>query len=294
MASQVVENDDNMTIPVPGGDYNTIEPFAFLEKTFGNSSLIILNQKIEAIDLKLLWKCTSLHICADGGANRLYEYCNGDDKLIPDFIVGDFDSADESVLEFYRLKGSVIIPQYTQYASDFMKSLHTLILYYHSKESKEKLYGDIEVHEGLSVFMDQLGDLDQTPDIHVYILNGLGGRFDQTIHSINQTIVFKQKHPYLTSYFITADDLVFLLPKGKNYIKYPSKQLFFKSLKNPVCGLLPLNGLVTLNTNGLKWDVRNWETSMKGHVSSSNALVSHNGVIIECTDDIMINIELMP
>lgn len=294
MASQVIENDDHLSITVPDESYNVIEPFAFLEKAFSNSSLIILNQKIENIDLQLLWQCTSLHICADGGANRLYEYCEGDDKLIPDFIVGDLDSAKEEVLEFYKSRGSIIIPQYTQYASDFMKSLHTLILYFHSEQTKEKLYGQIEVQEGISTLIEQVSDEGAIQDIHVYILNGLGGRFDQTIHSINQTIVFKQKHENLTSYFVTADDLVFLLPKGKNYIKYPSKQLFFKSLKNPVCGLLPLNGPVTLNTKGLKWDVTSWETSMKGNVSSSNALSSDNGVIIECSDDIMINIELMP
>lgn len=41
----------------------------------------------------------SILICADGGANCLYEY-----KIIPDYLIGDFDSIDKKVLTFFKSK----------------------------------------------------------------------------------------------------------------------------------------------------------------------------------------------
>ncbi|ADK14333.1 thiamine diphosphokinase [Clostridium ljungdahlii] len=41
----------------------------------------------------------SILICADGGANCLYEY-----KIIPDYLIGDFDSIDKNVLTFFKSK----------------------------------------------------------------------------------------------------------------------------------------------------------------------------------------------
>lgn len=42
-------------------------------------------------------------ICADGGANSAFTL-----KIRPDFIIGDLDSADERILEYYRDKSEII------------------------------------------------------------------------------------------------------------------------------------------------------------------------------------------
>jgi thiamine pyrophosphokinase len=42
-------------------------------------------------------------LCADGGANSAFKY-----KLIPDFIIGDFDSIDEKILDYYKHKSKII------------------------------------------------------------------------------------------------------------------------------------------------------------------------------------------
>jgi len=42
--------------------------------------------------------------CADGGANTAFKY-----NLIPDFIVGDFDSIDKKVLNYYNNKSKIIL-----------------------------------------------------------------------------------------------------------------------------------------------------------------------------------------
>ena len=42
-------------------------------------------------------------ICADGGANSAYKL-----KVIPDYIIGDLDSADKSILNYYKNKSEII------------------------------------------------------------------------------------------------------------------------------------------------------------------------------------------
>jgi len=41
--------------------------------------------------------------CADGGANSAFKY-----NIIPDFIIGDFDSIDKKILNFYKNKCKII------------------------------------------------------------------------------------------------------------------------------------------------------------------------------------------
>lgn len=60
-------------------------------------------------------------ICADGGANTAFEY-----ELIPDFIVGDFDSVKKEVLDFYYGK-STIKQFYGQDDTDVEKCLRFAI-----------------------------------------------------------------------------------------------------------------------------------------------------------------------
>ncbi|EFA76799.1 hypothetical protein PPL_09551 [Heterostelium album PN500] len=68
----------------------------------------------------------SLVICADGGANRLYKFCEQRDTLdyfIPDFIKGDCDSVDQAVHEYYTKKGVPIITDPSQDSTDLMKAI---------------------------------------------------------------------------------------------------------------------------------------------------------------------------
>lgn len=60
--------------------------------------------------------------CADGGANIAYRF-----KIRPDFIIGDLDSVDETVLNFFREKGTEIIYDSDQNSTDIEKSVKFLI-----------------------------------------------------------------------------------------------------------------------------------------------------------------------
>lgn len=295
--SQVVELPDDSEIPRPLKSHALIEPFSFYESSVHKSRkcLVILNQSIKRMELPKLWATTELHVCADGGANQLYRYFDDSverSKYIPDFITGDCDSLTEEVKLYYTQKGTIVIPQYTQYATDFNKALSLVKVFFYSELLKQNLYEEIDSNNGLAELIGTLKQRPSEKDITVYILGGIGGRFDQTVHSISQLYKLNQSHPYLQNIFITESDLIFLVKKGLNYIAYPSKSIFSNS-KVPVCGLLPLsNTSVTLNTHGLKYDVSNWKSDMLGNVSSSNGISGVNGFSIDCTDDIVLNVSI--
>ena len=79
------------------------------------TALIVLNRKIKDEDLFIkLFKRSSFIICADGGANRLYDMSLFENSslsredFIPMAIVGDLDSARSNVQDYYRQKGTQI------------------------------------------------------------------------------------------------------------------------------------------------------------------------------------------
>ncbi|MEN3039181.1 MAG: thiamine diphosphokinase [Candidatus Kryptonium sp.] len=60
--------------------------------------------------------------CADGGANLAYKL-----KIQPNFIIGDLDSIEEKVKNFFQKKGSEIILDTDQDSTDIEKSVKFLI-----------------------------------------------------------------------------------------------------------------------------------------------------------------------
>lgn len=114
-----------------------------------NSALIILNTPFQTAThsqsrcsnnhclpdvLRVLWESTTYHVCADGGANRLYDATtsgtqnsssneNNIDKFIPDMITGDLDSIRPDVRAYYEEKGVPIVRVEDQNYHDLDKSL---------------------------------------------------------------------------------------------------------------------------------------------------------------------------
>lgn len=294
----VVEREDDVTVEKPSGLYRTIEPFRFVESPNpSNSVLILLNQLVKQMDLIRFWSGTELHICADGGANQLYDYFSDSERhhFVPDFITGDFDSIRSEVKEYYASLGARIIQQSTQYATDFMKAVTIAQLWYALAKLKDILHNNstsIDTHNGLEKLAEQTNTDSRNQPLHLYILSALGGRFDQTVHSISQLYKLYETHPLLQLLFVTEYDVVFLLGSGTNYIAYKSKAAFSTS-KVPICGLLPLgSSLVVVSTNGLKYDVQDWDTSMTTQVSSSNGLSGTTGAVITSLGPLVMNIEL--
>lgn len=272
------------------------------------SVLIILNQEIVIGDIFLkLWNNFGIKICADGGANRLYDFFVKNEDLrsglIPDYIVGDLDSLKDTVKDYYIRKGVKIISQSTQYSTDFSKGLHLATLYFFSKRFHDLMIDPniiqnhgIESRNGIHDMYHEVHKkwsrkLDSIDSIDVLALGGIGGRFDQTIHSITQLYLIKQTDPYFNLYYLTETDLIFLIPAKGSLIEY-SQDFKNRCLGN--CGLLPIGAPNEIyETRGLKWDVRNWKTSVKsGQVSSSNRLVGRDKCYIHVKDHLIMNVEI--
>lgn len=271
-----------------------------------STTLLILNQTIDIGKLFIkLWDNSCLRVCADGAANRVYDFFQGEEerrKHIPDYIIGDLDSIDKEVLNYYRSLNVKIIKQTTQYSTDFTKCVNLISLHHNSRSFREYLqknesepnYG-IELESGIHNFYDDMmqkvNRLDLLPPMNLIVVNGIGGRFDQTIHSVTQLYTLKESDPYFQTSFITSTDIIVLIPKGGTMIEYECK-MRKQCIGN--CGLLPIGKPTTIiETCGLKWDVKNWHTSISsGKVSSNNRFVGQGRCYINVEDDLVLNIEV--
>lgn len=287
----VVERPDDYQVLAPSGPHLVLEPFSILAKKTVQEdiSLIILNTSLHRIDVRQLWENSRLHVCADGGANRLYDYFEEGERSqhIPDFITGDCDLLRDDVKAYYVLHGTTVILQESQYSTDFMKAIKIVVLSY--TDGKGSLKKPIEPNDGLSDLVERYKGQEKCT---VCVAGGIGGRFDQTFHLINQLYTLKTEFPHMRLFFITPTDTIFLSPKGTTLIKYAKRVAFNTKEPVPKCGLLPFGQRVVLNTQGLKYDVENWESHVGGSVSSSNGIVGVDGFIVESSEDIVINVEI--
>lgn len=113
--------------------------------------LILLNSPISKDDpiFDLFWHSSSYKVCADGGANRLYDH---DGTLLPDQIVGDLDSLTTRNKKYYESKGVTIQKLYDQDRHDLDKALDVL---------------------------------DDDTDTAIIVYGAFGGRLDQEMANLN-------------------------------------------------------------------------------------------------------------
>lgn len=207
------------------------------------SALVILNgSPISAALLDIAWpklvdpeKCPV--ICADGAANLLHAL---DPSRLPTHVVGDFDSADPAVLEFYRSNGVRILSRPSPLACDFTKA------------------------------MDE-ATLVRTPlDAPIVALGGClaPSRLDQLFGNIQE--LCSRAESNVPVWWLCHGSACLVLNRGTHYIRVDA------SREGPMCGLVPIAGPVTnLSTTGLKWNLSNQESrfGIGGLISSSNEVV---------------------
>ncbi len=285
--TNITENPESIEVSCPAGA-NIISLTSALKPT-SRSALLILNQPIVIPRFKALWDNFQLKICGDGGANQLFKLFTTDEErklYLPHYIIGDLDSLENDVRSWYESHGVEVIPQTTQYATDLNKCLDAVEVYYNLKDlNQEFVVKEIDHYDGLIKLHSNIKSHNA---IQCVLLGAIDGRFDHTIQSISLLFNLSKTNPNLRLYYLSPTDLIFMIPKGVNHLEYEN----LSAIHGSNCGLLPLGGPVKLTTHGFKWDVANWESSIKGSVSSSNRLVGVNGATIESDDDLILNIQV--
>ncbi|KAH9806844.1 thiamine pyrophosphokinase [Melampsora americana] len=254
--------------------------------------LIILNTpicKTESVIFENLWNSSDIKVCADGGSNQLYEF---DSNLKPDYIKGDLDSILKEVYDHYFEKGVKICLDHDQDSTDLVKCLNLI----------DELEGKGDQDEGVSIL------------IH----GGIGGRLDQTFHTLSTILKLSLS---ITNQILNKDQK---LDKDENenevlkrslkrnvwVIDSFSKNMTFvinkefqhqlmtkKSWKKEgdlTCGIIPIGvAEAIVTTKGLRWDLNNTVTSMTGLLSTSNQVGKCTEVIeIESNEDLIWTMEI--
>jgi thiamine pyrophosphokinase len=253
--------------------------------------LIVLNWHLPAL-IARLWPRAATRLCADGGANRLYDEiprlaalaAGGDDAggaaaataaadaaaeaatraaHVPDAVIGDLDSARADVRSYYAERGATLVDlSFDQDTTDLTKCLRHLDALLLAKRGGAggENGGDSE-HKGDS----NVGGDDAWPRTEaqarwlrsrhvVIVLGALGGRLDHTLAHLNALYEF----PHLDISLVGDGNHVRLLPAGACVVAPHPK------FEGPVCGLVPLAAPAVATSRGLKWELRDTEVCVWG------------------------------
>jgi len=222
-------------------------------------ALIILNSPLDDFTyFRRLYDHASFVICADGGANRLYDLVTGthDDlafdvalkKALPNLIHGDLDSLTDHVRSSYAKLGVKVTKDPDQYSTDFGKAIKKVI-------------------EHRSCVRD------------ILVLGSLGGRVDQGVGLLHELYrEQKHRHPNVRFWLFSESSVTVILSPGTTVLHTPLDDRLIK--RN--IGILPVYGPAVITTKGLEWNVADWRTEMGGQLSTSNHIVED---VIEITTD---------
>lgn len=207
-----------------------------------------------------LWSSSQIKICADGGANHLYEATRSSSashKYIPSFIKGDCDSIREDVMEYYKKNGTEVHVDKSQDTNDMDKCLQ---LVYGMQEQQQK-DGTIN-----------------TTRFNIVVLGSMGGRFDQEMQNVNALYRWTCFNRIL---LLSNSTLAFLLIPGKHEV-IPNFLV-----ERRTCGLIPIGkSCNSITTFGLQWDLHENSLEFGGLISTSNH-IKGDRVAIETSDPII-------
>ncbi|CAN6468915.1 unnamed protein product [Victoria cruziana] len=229
-------------------------------------ALVVLNHQLPVFT-PLLWEHASLRVCADGGANRVYDEMP---KLLfqedpldvrsrykPDAIKGDMDSIRPEVRKFYNDLGTEIVDES------------------HDQDTTD-------LHKCVSYVRNCTPD-SVKPSLSILVAGALGGRFDHEIGNINVLHRFSDTRVILLS----DDSIVYLLPRTHQHEIYIQS-----SVEGPHCGLFPVGrpSLCT-TTTGLQWDLTESEMGFGGLISTSN-IVREEKITVQSDSDLIWTISI--
>jgi thiamine pyrophosphokinase len=197
----------------------------------GTFALIILNNSIPIISngiIERIWKSAKIRVCADGGANRLFDY-NPD--LIPNYLIGDFDSVKQDKLEYYHSKQSAIVQDSSVENADAEKCIEYIKL--------------------------------NVPTVtRCFIYGFAGGVLDKELNCYHLMAKWFKKMPLV---LVDENDWATMLPAGDSEVEIDTR------FDGPRCGLVPLFCEVQdISTEGLVWNLNHSKLKMGEFICTSN------------------------
>lgn len=259
-----------------------------LDQHTTKTALIILNTPIQRPPSKWfekLWELSSERICADGGANRLYEATqepssldnsNNKIKYIPNRIRGDLDSLDPKVKEYYEKHKCSIERDPCQDTNDLDKALQVCVN--DDDDGNDKKKKKLE---------------------RVIVYGAFGGRFDQEMASLHALYKWGPKFDY--QLFLYNDETcAFLIPPNTLCeIRLPFYDTHCSDCcdgtigEGPTCGLIPLGSPCdSITTTGLKWNLDGSLPLGFGDFISTSNRVMEPVVTIQSSHPIVFTAEL--
>ncbi|KAF8719981.1 hypothetical protein HU200_024751 [Digitaria exilis] len=226
-------------------------------------ALVVLNQPLPRF-APLLWSRAALRVCADGGANRVFD---GMPELLPDqdpdevrarykpdVIKGDMDSVRPEVKEYYSNMGTRIVDDsHDQDTTDLHKCITFVV-----KNSDNS-------------------------NLCILVLGAVGGRFDHEMGNINVLHMF----PNINIVLLSDACLIFLLPRTHAHEIHIER-----SIEGPHCGLIPIGMPSTsTTTTGLRWNLDNTSMNYGGLISTSN-IVEEDKVTVTSESDLIWTVSL--
>lgn len=206
--------------------------------SLSSCALVLINTPLPEQRLCRLWSLTDFHILADGAANRLHRMCP---NLVPDVVVGDFDSAEPDVLHAYKLKGARIRHITEQDSTDLGKALAVA------------------------------SDAGCTKVVVAGQFAGVDGRLDHTFGIVTTMCEYSNMEILV----VAGDCYMTLLQSGEHTLLVPFAD------SHPYCGVVPIGEPCSaISTTGLVWNMEDARMEFGGLVSACNRLDPKAGGVV--------------
>lgn len=204
----------------------------------------------------------TLRVCADGGANRLFDelprMLPGScpeavrAQYLPTAIKGDMDSIRPDVASFYSQLGVPIHDlSEDQDSTDLQKCIEFVL-----QQAREQ-----EI---------------QQQHLTLVALGALGGRLDHTLSNLSTLHAYRD----LGLVLLGDGNLARLVPAGSCIIR-PDRRL-----EGPTCGLVPQAGPAVASSSGLRWNLDDTPMQFGGLVSTSN-IIEEDEILVETDVDLV-------
>ncbi|KOB89076.1 hypothetical protein PFDG_04163 [Plasmodium falciparum Dd2] len=240
---------------------------------------IILNNTLCSHSYEII-KNSNILICADGGANRLYDLCcTMNEQHVSNYCINnnrsfvqgmELNKNDYKKEEMKKRGKQDISNPIIQHTNDKNVTNFDSIYPHVYKHYKNKgvLFEKCQNQENT--------DLDKCiekikPYIYendkILVLGATGNRFDQTCANISS--LYKNVQTINNIYLIGENNFIFLLKKGNHVIQI-NLNAFQKG-----CALLPIGGKCKVKTEGLKYNLNYEYLSFDSLISSSNEIIQN-------------------